>query len=109
MVELCVLLAADAKKAEVDQPHRGGSHSVMIEVRMAQVLHSGCPQLRQRASEAHHVRELLHLTLLPPHLVVAVLGPASAVNAGGLDVAKGVGRDPDVLPGWRDTEGTDPL
>ena len=55
------------------------------------------------------MRELLNLTLLPPHLVVAVLGPAPAVDASGLDVAKGVRRDPDVVPGRRDTEGTDAL
>src|ERR1700691_5080178 len=106
MIELGVLLAANAKKAEVDEPHRGGGHPVMIELRMAQVLRGGCPQLRQRASKAQHMRELLSLTLLTPHLVVAVLGPASAVDAGGLDVAKGVGRDPDVLPCRRDAERT---
>jgi len=78
-------------------------------VRVAQVFRGGCPQLRERASEAQHMRELLSLALLSPHLVVAVLGPASAVDAGGLDVAKRVGRDPDVLPGWRDAQRTDAL
>ena len=48
--------------------------------------------------------ELLGIALLPPHLVISVLGPAPAVDARGLDVAERIGRDPDVVPGLRDAE-----
>src|ERR1700722_7454815 len=109
MIELGVLLTADAEKPEVDQPHRGGGHPITIEMRTAQVLRGGRPQVRQRACEPEHMRELLSLPLLPPHRVVAILGPAPAVDARGLDVTKGIGRGPDVLPGWRDTERSNAL
>jgi hypothetical protein len=48
------------------------------------------------------VRELLGVPLGTPERVVAVLPAAAAVDAGGLDVAERVGRDPDVAPRRRD-------
>ena len=107
VIEFGVLLPADPEQAEVDQPDRGRGHAVAVEVAAAEVGHRGGPQRGQRAGEPQHVRELLGVALLTPHLVVAVLGPAPAVDARGLDVAQRVGRDPDVLPGRRDAEGTD--
>src|SRR5262249_49032473 len=44
----------------------------------------------------------------PPAGVVAVLLAALRVAPGGLDVAVGSGRDPDVGPGRRDRQGGDP-
>ena len=41
----------------------------------------------QRAGEPQHVTELLGVPLLSPQPVVKVLGPASDIGAGGLDVA----------------------
>ena len=109
MIEFGVLLAADAEKAEVDQPHRCGSHTITIEMRTTQVPRGGRPQIRQRTCEPEHVCELLNLPLLPPHGVVAILGPPSAVDTRGLYVTQGVRRDPDVLPGRWDTERSNAL
>ena len=91
VIQLGVLLPADAEQAEVDQADRGGGHPVTIEMPAAQIPHGGRPQRGQRAGEAEHVRELLGVALLAPHLVIPVLGPAAAVDAGGLDVTERVG------------------
>jgi len=53
------------------------------------------------------VLELLRVALLAPQLVVAILGPAPAVDAGGLDVTQGLGGDPDVLPSGRNRQRAD--
>jgi len=44
MIELGVLLAAYAEKAEVDQPDRGGSHPITIEIGTTQVPRGSRPQ-----------------------------------------------------------------
>ncbi len=107
MVQLGVLLAADAEQAEVDQPDGAGDDAVPVEVAALQVLQGGRPQRGERAGEPQHVGELLGVSLLSPELVVAVLGPAPAVHAGGLDVSQRVRRDPDVRPGGRDGQRAD--
>ena len=107
MVQLGILLAPDAEQAEVDQPDGAGHDTVPVEAAALQVLQGGRPQRRERAGEPQHVSKLLGVSLLSPQLVVAVLGPASAVHAGGLDVSQRVRRDPDVRPGGRDRQRAD--
>src|SRR5487761_116445 len=102
MVKLGIFLAPDAEQAEVDQPDGAGHDPVPVEVAALQVLQRGRPQRRERAGEPQHVGKLLRVSLLSPEPVVAVLGPATAVHAGGLDVSKRVRRDPDARPGGRD-------
>ena len=51
--------------------------------------------------------ELLGFALFTPDLVVDVLRAAPGVDTGRLDVTEGVGRDPDISPGGRDTERPD--
>src|SRR6266446_9363116 len=87
VVQLGVLLAADAKQAEIDQPDSASGDTVPIQAAALQVLHGGRPQRRQSAGEPQHVSELLGVALVSPQRVVDVLGPAPAVHAGGLDVA----------------------
>ena len=87
VIELGVLLPADPEQAEIDQPDRGRGHALAVEVVAAEIGHYGRPQPGQRAGEPQHVPELLGVALLAPHLVIAVLGPAPAVDARSLDVA----------------------
>ena len=109
MVQLGIFFAADPEQAEVDQPDGAGRDAVTIQTNSRQVLHSGRPQRRQNAGEPQHVKELLGVALFAPLLVVAVLGPAPAVHAGGLDVPQRVRRDPDVRPGRWDRQRADAL
>src|SRR5580700_2701725 len=109
MVQLGILFAADPEQAEVDQPDGAGRDAVTIQATSRQVRHGGRPQRRQNAGEPQHVKELLSVALFAPLLVVAVLDPAPAVHAGGLDVAQRVRRDPDVRPGRRDHQRADAL
>ena len=83
--------------------------SPVEKVTALQVLKRGRPQRRERAGEPQHVGKLLGVSLLSPEVVVAVLGPAAAVYAGGLDVSKRVRRDPDARPGGRDGKRADAL
>jgi hypothetical protein len=105
---LGVLLAADPEQSLVDQPDHAGRDPVEVEVAAPQVGRGGRAQAGQGAGEAQHVRELLRVALLAPQLVVAVLGAAAAVHAGGLDVPERVRRDPDAGPGGRDGQRPDP-
>jgi hypothetical protein len=107
VIELGVLLPSDPEQAEIDQPDRGRGHPIAVEAAAAEISQRRRPQRGQRVGEPEHVRELLLVALLAPHLVVAVLRPAPAVDARGLDVAQRVGRDPDVCPGRRDAKSTD--
>jgi hypothetical protein len=104
VIELGVPLPADPEQPEVDQAHHGRGHAVTVDGAATEIRHRGRAQRGQRVGEPEHVRELLDVTLLTPYLVVPVLGPAPAVDAGGLNVAQRIGRDPDVLPGWRDAK-----
>ena len=88
VVKLGVPLATEPEQAEIDQPHRAGGYPVPVEPAPAQVMNSSDAQRGQHAGEPQHVLELLHIALLPPQLVVAVLSASPAVYAGGLDVAK---------------------
>ena len=108
MVQLGVLLPADAKQPEVDQAHGACGHPITVQVAAAEISHGGRPQRGQRGGELEHVRELLGVALLTPQLVVEVLGPSPAVYARGLDMTERVWRDPNVLPGRRNGERTDP-
>ena len=88
VIELGVPLAADPEQPEVDQPDDASGHPVAVEVTSLQVGLGGGAQAGQRAGEAQDMGELLHVPLLAPQLVVAVLGPAPAVHPGRLDVAE---------------------
>jgi hypothetical protein len=107
VIEFGVLLPADPEQAKVDQPDRGRGHAIAVQAAAAEIPQRRRPQRGQRIGEPEHVRELLLLALLTPHAVVAVLGPAPAVDACGLDVAQRIRRDPDVCPGRRDAKGSD--
>src|SRR5438067_10245096 len=61
-------------------------------------------QARQPVRELLHRLELLAVAALSPEVVIAVLLASGRVHAGGLDVTKRVGADPDVLPGRRDAQ-----
>jgi hypothetical protein len=91
VVQLGVALAADAEQAQVEQPHRGRGDPVPAQMALAQVGHGGLAELRQGQGEPEHVVELLLVPVLTPPVVVAVLGAAPGVDAGGLDVAQRVG------------------
>jgi hypothetical protein len=90
MVQLGVLLAAEAEQAEVDQPDSAGRDAVAGEVATLQVRHGGSPKPGQGAGEPQHMRELLSVALLSPQRVVDVLRPAPAVYADRLHVAERV-------------------
>ena len=100
----------NGSRCVADRLCRGfGLDAVTIETTARQVRHGGRPQRGQNAGEPQHVKEFLSVALFAPLLVVAVLGPAPAVHAGGLDVPQRVRRDPDVLPGRWDRQRTDAL
>ena len=86
MIQFGVPLSADAEEAEVDEPDRARGHAVLVEPAAFEVVHGGRPERGQGAGEPQHVRELLRVPLLAPGLVIAVLGAAPGVDAGGLDV-----------------------
>jgi hypothetical protein len=66
MVKLGVLLAADAKQSEVDQPDDAGGDTVPAEIAALQVAAGGRPQRGQRVGKPQHVHEFLGVALLSP-------------------------------------------
>ena len=76
----------------------------------AQILGNAPAQTRQRPAEDQHVPVFrLAAHLAPPARVITVLLASARVAAGGLDVAARIGRDPDLDPGGRYHQGSDPL
>ena len=109
LVLLGVVLRADAEEAAVEEAHRAGEHALPRQPPLGEVLRRGSADDRQRAREAEHLVELLLVAPSAPLRVVEVLPPSRRVRAHRLDVAEGVGADPDALPGGRDDELADAL
>jgi hypothetical protein len=61
----------------------------------------------ERGGELEHAVELLAVAPLPPGVVVEVLAPPGGVGADGLEMAAGIGADPDVGPRRGDRERAD--
>src|SRR3954462_5399942 len=108
-VLLRVLLAADAEGAEVQQPDGGGEHSFPVQSAGTQGCGHGVPYVGKLLGDLQHALVLLGVPPGPPRVVVAVLPAAGGVDTGGLDVPVRPGTDPDVAPGRRDREATDPV
>src|SRR6476646_4687071 len=109
LVFLGVDLAADAEETEVEKADGAGERPLARHPLAAQVGGDGAAQLRQREGELPHQLELpFRLPLLPALVVEVLLAPGFVVPRR-LDVAEGVGADPDLLPGRRDRQLPDPL
>src|SRR4051812_10958580 len=102
-----VVLGADPEEPAVEQPDRTGENPVPGDRPLPEIPLHPVAQLRQRVREVEHVLELLPVPALAPAVVVAVLLAAASIHAGRLDVAEGVGADPDLLPGGWDRERPD--
>src|SRR4029079_15956102 len=102
LVLLGVLLAADAKEAPVEQPHRACEDALAARLSGAELPAARRARLRQRPGEVEHLLELLAVAPEAPLVVVAVLLPPTRIRADRLDVAVRQRADPDVLPGGRD-------
>ena len=100
---------ADADQGGVEQPDDAGDDLVAREAAAGEVALDRAAQLRQRPGEVEEVRVFDLVPAGGPAFVIAVLLAAADVLAGGLQVAVGVGGDPDVLPGRRDDQRRDPV
>ncbi len=109
VVLLRVVLGADPKEAEIQQPDRAGEHPVARQALQREVVRHPLAQLRQRAGEADHRIELLAVATLAPAVVVAVLLAPGIVHPRRLDVAHRIWTDPDFVPGGRDGQLADAL
>ena len=104
-----VLVVADADQGLVEQAHHGGKQLAAAEVVGAQVALDALAQRRQHLAELEHAAELGAVARLAVRRVVAVLLAAARVARRRLDVAVGVGADPDVGPRRRDGERVETL
>src|SRR4029078_6945520 len=103
-----VVLAADAEEAAVEQAHGAREDVLAPHVVALHLALDVVAEVGQRPGERDHVRELLLVPALAPARVVEVLLATAVVEAGRLDVAAGVGADPDLVPRRRDDELVDP-
>jgi hypothetical protein len=100
-----VLLRANTKQPDVEQPDRAGQHARLIGIVPGPQRAQDAPaQAGERAGELKDVGELLAVAHLAPARVVEVLLAARRVDAGGLQVPQGIGADPHVLPCGRDRQ-----
>lgn len=89
---------------EVDD---GRQHLLARQAALAHVGRNALADGGQGLAEIQHTLVLRTVAYFPPALMVAVLLAAPVVAAGRLDVALGVGADPDVGIGRRDRERLD--
>jgi hypothetical protein len=106
---LRVALRADAEPAAIDQARRDRGDTLTIQKLVVHVPRHGRPQVRQALGKANQPVELRLLLLRPEIPVIDVLLPSGSVDAGGLELRRRAGRDPDLFPGGRDDERLDPL
>ncbi len=109
LVLLGVLLAAGTEVAAIEQPQPQRQHPLAGQTPGGQVLGDSGPPGRQLGGQLQHPVELLLRAFLLPRAVVQVLAATGRVDADGLDVAVGVGRDPHFLPRRRNDQILDAL
>ncbi len=99
-----VVLSADPKEAAIQEPHSSRQHPPAVESAPPQVARGDRAHARQGPGEVQHLVELLLRAAFQPALVIAVLPTAGVVSSDRLQVAEGVGADPDVAPAGRHGE-----
>jgi hypothetical protein len=99
-----VVLSADPEEAAIQEPHSSRQHPLAVESAPPQVARGDRAHARQSAGEVQHLVELLLRAAFQPALVIAVLPTAGVVGSDRLQVAEGVGADPDVVPAGRHGE-----
>ena len=109
LVRFRVELAADPEEAQVEEADGAGEGPLAGHPLPRQVARCGAAQPRQGGRELTRRLELARRRPPLPGLVVEVLLAARGVDPGRLDVAEGVGADPDLLPGGRNRQLADPL
>src|SRR4029450_12423383 len=87
--------------------HDRRQHLAAVEAGPAEVALHRAPDARQGLGEGDHAIELRAVADLAPARVVAILLAPAGIAADGLDVAPGIGADPDVGPGRRDGQRPD--
>src|SRR5579859_5582633 len=102
-----VLVVAHADEGLVEQLNDGGENLAPAQRGRPQVTLRALPDLGQRFAQLEHVAELRLVALVAIERVIAILFPAAGIAGGGLDVALGIGTDPDVGPCGRDDQRAD--
>ena len=95
-IALGILVIAYAQGRAVQQPDDGGHHGVQLRPARLEVARHRPTDGGQVAAKGAHAVELDLLALFLPLRVVAVLLAAPGVAARGLQVALGIGADPDI-------------
>ncbi len=93
-----VFVVADADQGGLQKPHHRRQHLLPRQAVPLQVRVDGGAQPGQGAAEGGHAVVLALVAVRPPLGVIDVLLAALLVAAGRLDVAAGVGADPDLCP-----------
>ncbi len=109
LVLLRVVLAPDAKKADVEQADGACHHPLAGEASQGEILLERLARRPEPLGELRQPLELLTVALSSEVVVVEVLPAAPGVGADRLDVAAIIRADPNVLPSRRDHERLDAL
>ncbi len=102
-----VFLVADPDRRLVHQPDDPGGHPLPREGGAPQVPVDLPAELRERKAEGPHAPELRLTAQRGPGVGVPVLLAPRRIPTGGLEVAVGIGADPNLHPGRRDRQGSD--
>ena len=106
-VGLRVFVVADADEAFLEQLHHRGEYLFAREPPMRQCRGGARPDSREDRREQVNMLELGVVAVRAPRIVIAVLLPAACIASGRLQVAAGIGTDPDVGPCGRNYERAD--
>src|SRR5688572_18980691 len=104
-----VLVVADTNEALLEQLHNRREYFFARQPGARQIGCGSRANPRQRLGEHRHPVVLRFIARCAPVWMVSVLFATSRVAASGLDVAAGIGADPDVGPRRRHRESGDPL
>src|SRR3954468_5694628 len=101
MVLARVLVVAHADQRAVEQAHHRREDLPPAQVGTLEVALDSFAQPRQHLAELQHATELGAVTRFAVRRVITVLLPPTGIARRRLDVAGGIGTDPDVGPGGR--------
>jgi hypothetical protein len=93
----------------VEQANHGGEHRLARQLAALQVLFDPASKTRQLFAEGDQAFEFRLVPLFAESGVIAILLPASSIDAGGLKMPVGIGAEPGVLVGRRKTNGIQPV
>src|SRR4029434_4011559 len=104
LVVACIFVIPDANERRFEQTDDCGEHFLARQAAAAQIACDAPADFWQGTAESDHSIVLGLVAEISPIRMIAVLLTAADIAPGGLEVAIGIGTNPDIFPGRRNRQ-----